>query len=88
MKTNHLKTHRFTKKEAELAAKISNDIAEGIDCGESRHDLRMAVSYFAEMASMEAGHRVVAESNLGLFRIAKSMMDAALTKHTPKPKHK
>lgn len=26
---------RFSGKEAELAAKISNDIAEGIDCGES-----------------------------------------------------
>lgn len=90
MKTNHFKTHRFTKKQAELAAKISNDIAEGIDCGESRHDLRMAVSYFSYLANTEAQFRVSAEEKLEFIRLAKALIDSALTKHTPtpKPKHK
>jgi len=41
---------RFTKEQAELAAKISNDIAEDIDNHESKKDLRMAVDYWASVA--------------------------------------
>lgn len=69
---------RFTAKQAELAAKISNDIAEDIDCGESRRTLRMAVAYFADVACVEAQRRAAAESKLELFRCAKGLMDAAL----------
>lgn len=69
---------RFTDKQAEIAAKISNDIAEGIDCGESRRTLRRAVAYFADVARLEAQRRASAESKLELFRCAKGLMDAAL----------
>jgi hypothetical protein len=69
---------RFTDKQAELAAKISNDIAEDIDCGESRKSLRMAVAYFAAVASVEAQGRAAAESKLAIFRCAKGLMDAAI----------
>jgi hypothetical protein len=69
---------RFSDKQAELAAKISNDIAEDMDCGESRKTLRMAVSYFADVACLESQRRASAESKLELFRCAKGLMDAAL----------
>lgn len=69
---------RFSDKQAELAEKISNDIAEDIDCGESRRTLRMAVAYFADAACLEAQRRASAESKLELFRCAKGLMDAAL----------
>jgi hypothetical protein len=69
---------RFSDKQAELAAKISNDIAEDIDCGESRKTLRMAVAYFADLACVEGQRRASAESRLELFRCAKGLMDAAL----------
>ena len=69
---------RFTDKQAELAAKISNDIAEDIDCGESRKTLRMVVAYFADVACVESQRRADAESKLAIFRWAKGLMDAAL----------
>jgi hypothetical protein len=69
---------RFTDKQAQCAAKISNDIAEDIDCGESRRTLRMAVAYFADVACVEAQRRAAAESKLEIFRCAKGLMDAAL----------
>lgn len=69
---------RFTEKQAELAAKISNDIAEGVDCGESVKSLRMAVAYFADLACVEAQRSAAAESQIELFRCAKGLMDAAL----------
>ena len=69
---------RFTVKQAEIAAKISNDIAEDIDCGESRKSLRMAVAYFADVACVESQRRAAAESKLEIFRCAKALMDAAL----------
>lgn len=72
------KVRRFTDKQAELAAKISNDIAEDIDCGESRKTLRMVVAYFADVACVESQRRADAESKLAIFRWAKGLMDAAL----------
>lgn len=69
---------RFTDQQAELAAKISNDIAENIDCGESRKTLRMVVAYFADVACVESQRRAAAESKLEIFRSAKGLMDAAL----------
>ena len=69
---------RFSKKEAGLAAKISNDIAEDIDCGETRKDLRMAVAYYADVACVEAQSRAAAESKLAMFRAAKGLMDSVL----------
>lgn len=40
----------FTKAEAEMAQGISNDIAEFMDNGHSRQQLRMAVHYYASAA--------------------------------------
>ncbi len=31
----------------ELAPKVSNDISEGIDCGESREQLRLCIKWWA-----------------------------------------
>ena len=45
---------RFSQEQQELAAKISNDIAENIDGGETRKQLRMAVAYWADMANVWA----------------------------------
>lgn len=44
---------KFTKKQIELADKIINDVAEDIDCGESKKDLRMAISYLASSSIKE-----------------------------------
>lgn len=69
---------RFTDKQAELAAKISNDIAEDIDCGESRKSLRMAVAYWADVATVESQKRASLEAKVAMFRNAKSLMDTVL----------
>lgn len=69
---------RFTKKQAALAVKISNDIAEDIDNGESRAVLRMAVAYWVDVATVESMGRAAAESSLHVCRCAKQLMDAAL----------
>jgi hypothetical protein len=71
---------QFSYKDAELAAKISNDVAEGIDCGESRAKLRLAAAYWADTACTEAQHRAAAESQIEIFKSAKGLMDAALRK--------
>jgi hypothetical protein len=71
---------QFSYKDAELAAKIDNDIAEGIDCGESRAKLRLAVAYWADVACAESQRRAAAESQIEIFKSAKSLMDAALHK--------
>lgn len=69
---------RFSEKQAELAAKISNDIAEDIDCGESRRTLRIAVAYFADVACVESQRRAEAESTLKIFKSEKAPMDVVL----------
>ena len=69
---------RFTSAQAELAAKISNDIAEGIDCGESRQKLRMAVAYFADVACVERMRSRDLEANVKMFKAAKALMDSVL----------
>lgn len=69
---------RFTDTEIEEARRISNDISEAIDNGEPRHQLRMAVAYWADEACYEAQRRAAAESQIKIFMLAKGMMDAAL----------
>lgn len=69
---------RFSDKQADLAAKISNDIAEDIDCGESRKTLRMAVAYFADVACVESQRRAEAESTVVIFKSAKALMDVVM----------
>lgn len=39
----------WTKQQQEKAASIVNDIAEGIDNGESRKELRQALAVYADM---------------------------------------
>jgi hypothetical protein len=74
---------RFSDKKAELAAKISNDIAEDIDCGEPRTTLRMAVAYFADVACVESQRRAEAESTVAIFKSAKALMDVVLPPNAP-----
>ena len=69
---------RFSDKQAELAVKVSNDIAENIDCGESRKTLRMAVAYFSDLACEESKRRAEAESTVAIFKSAKALMDVVL----------
>lgn len=45
---------RFSKREQELAAKISNDIAENIDCRETRAKLRMAIAFYADVVEVKS----------------------------------
>jgi hypothetical protein len=52
----------FTKKQADLAAKIANDIAEGMDFKESKSDLRMAVHYWSCVASDANNLRISRDS--------------------------
>lgn len=86
MKNNgHNKTIRkFTKNQMELAASISNDIAEDIDNHETREQLRVAVAYWADVAAMLQQRRAALESSLLVFQYAKGLMDSAL--ETTKPK--
>lgn len=74
---------RFSNKQAKLAAKIHNDIAKNIDCGESRATLRMALAYFADVACVESQRAATAESKLELFKCAKELMDAVLPPEDP-----
>jgi hypothetical protein len=71
---------RFTPEQAERAAQISNDIAEDIDNGETRKELRMAVAYWHDRMCVEAQARATAESALEIYRSAKKLMDMALEK--------
>ena len=45
---------QFTKEEVELAAKVSNDIAEDIDCRETRAQLRRCIAYWSWQFTMLA----------------------------------
>ena len=69
---------RFSPKQAALAEKIANDINEDVDCQESNRDLRMAISYWADVATVEAQRRAAIEDKLKLFTHAKRLFDAIL----------
>jgi hypothetical protein len=70
---------RYSKKQADLAAKISNDISEGIDCGEGRKSLRMAVAYWADQYSQEVIRRVGAEDELLILKLKFALLTAQST---------
>jgi hypothetical protein len=77
------KSRRIAKNGSEarsdqLALRIGNDIAEGIDAGESRFQLREAIGFFSRIAAEEARLRVLAEARLELFASAKALMDVAI----------
>lgn len=59
---------RFTQKQRRLAEQISNDIAEDIDNGESREQLRMAVAYWADVAAVNAMERSSLKTQLLLAK--------------------
>ena len=67
---------RFSPKQAALAEKIANDVNEGIDGQEPRHDLRMAIAYWADAATVEARKRATIEADLAVFMAAKGIFDA------------
>jgi len=69
---------RFTRPQAELAADICNDIAEGIDNGESRDTLRMVVAFYADLHCVASRRAAAAESRLKSIAIAKGIVDDAL----------
>ncbi|MCK9519456.1 MAG: hypothetical protein M0R74_10615 [Dehalococcoidia bacterium] len=60
----------------DLALKVSNDISEDIDAGESREELREVVRWWAQKACDEAQRRATAEQTV--FSMAKQLMDIAL----------
>ena len=74
-----MKLRHFNKKQADLAAKISNDISEGIDCGESRKALRMAVDYWADQYSKEVNRRVVVEDELLTLKLKIALLTTQST---------
>lgn len=49
---------------AALAQKLSNDIAEGIDCGESKKELRLAIAWWADQFTKERRDRIEAQDQL------------------------
>ena len=63
---------------AKLAMLISNDIAEGIDCGESREMLRMTVSYYATEHNNAFMQLAQAKSQLQIFKLAFEAMKCAI----------
>jgi len=62
----------------DLALKVSNDISEDIDGGESREELREVVRWWAQKACDEAQRRATAEQTVKMFSMAKQLMDIAL----------
>ncbi|MEM0966595.1 MAG: hypothetical protein AAGJ81_10650 [Verrucomicrobiota bacterium] len=56
---------RWTEKQKEIAYKVSNDIAEGIDCKESRKTLRMCVAIWADLyCDLNTGKEATASERL------------------------
>ena len=62
----------------DLALKVSNDISEYIDGGESREELREVVRWWAGKACDEAQRRATAEQTVKMFTLAKQLMDVAI----------
>ena len=69
---------RISRKGRDLAEKIANDVSEGIDAGESREVLRLAVRYWSDAASREAVRCASAEDKLKVARYAKRILDTVL----------
>lgn len=79
---------RYFATDQELAETLANDIAEEIDCGENRIQLRMAIQYWANECAKQSAARAALESQVAIFRHAKSLMDVALSsnaKADPQP---
>lgn len=68
----------FTPEEVELAAKVSNDIAEDIDCKETRAQLRRCIAYWAWQYSMLSEVHSLSMSKLAADTFA--MWTEAMTK--------
>jgi hypothetical protein len=62
----------------DLALKVSNDISEDIDGGESREELRDVIRWWADKACDEAQRRATAEQTVKMFTLAKQLMDVAI----------
>ncbi len=69
---------RFTKKQTEFAAKVSNDISEDINCNESKEELRMVIAYWSDVAVVESNMRARMETQINTFQLARKLMEAAL----------
>jgi hypothetical protein len=75
----HRVVRRFFATDKELAETVANDIAEDIDCGETREQLRVAIQFWAAEAAREAQERAALESQITIYRSAKALMDVALS---------
>jgi hypothetical protein len=64
--------------EADMAESVANDVAEGIDNGESRRKLRRAVQYFALQLHYERQDRMLAESRLAAMKLGLALMNSAI----------
>lgn len=71
---------QFTPAEIETAESLANDVAEGIDNGESRRKLRRAVQYFALQHHYERQARLLAESRLTMVRLGVELINSAFDK--------
>lgn len=69
----------FTPKEIEKSQQISNDIAEDIKNYDSMAELRTAVNYYTSLYCEESQKRASLEMKLELFKIAKKLMDNAIS---------
>lgn len=65
-------------KVSELSAKISNDISEDIDCGESRRTLRRAVKEWADEACEAHRRRADAETHLKMLAPALGLLEHSI----------
>lgn len=59
--------------EEELAAKIANDINEGIDGGETRKMLREAIKFWAMKASITASELALAKTEMTVLKLQKEL---------------
>lgn len=71
---------QFTLDEVDMAMSVANDVAEGIDNGESRRKLRRAVQYFALQHHYERQARLLAESRLTMVRLGVELINSAFDK--------
>lgn len=71
---------QFTLLEIEMAESVANDVAEGIDNGESRRKLRRAVQYFALQHHYAHQDRLLAETRLTAVRLGVELINSAFDK--------
>ena len=85
LKPTKCKLRPGAKRTAELAAKLSNDIAESVDCGESREQLRRAIAWWADRANQQSVRVAQLESDRALVRMGWNLMRNHMDETTLQP---